>query len=199
MRRRAAGLALAVTFGLVGCKQNTERQPSQSAASSSAQACAEPALRLDDARMAWLSKARAVHLQADLAESDGNEAEAAVLLNAFVKAPPPGGESPPPEEREVLADTFARLADLDGRGGKFASAREFVRQGLDLAKERTQFRGRLFEVLGAVEKRAADELRAKGDEPGATAAKTRSLVALKEAVAIQEQVIERALGGAPKR
>jgi hypothetical protein len=149
---------------------------------------------VDAALVAFLSKARAVHLQADLAEGSGDVGEALRLLDGLVRAPVPGGERPSPEVREVLADTCARLGELESTRGDVEAARRMVRRGLELATERTHYRGRLFEVLGAVERRDHDDRRARGDEAGARAAKDRAVAALREAVAIQEEVIQRALG-----
>jgi tetratricopeptide (TPR) repeat protein len=185
-------LAFVSTLSLAACKSESS---SERAGASSAARCTEEAPQIDASLLAFLSKARAVHLQADLVEGEGKLEEAAKLLAALVRAPAPGGEAPGPEVREVLADALARLAELEGRLGEFDSARGHVRQGLELAKEPTQFRGRLFEVRGAVEKRAYEALVAKGDELGANAAKARALEALKEAVSIQESVIDGALGG----
>lgn len=165
----------------------------------SVEACNEAAPEIDAVLMAFLSKARAVHLQADLAEADATTEEAVRLLDELVRRPVPGGEHPGPEVREVLADSLARLAELQGRRGNFDAARGFVQRGLELATEPTQFRGRLFEVRGSVEKQAFEALRERHDEPGAAAAKARSIAALKEAVAIQESVIARALEVEPKR
>ncbi len=164
-------------------------------ATKDAQAC-EPEKRVvDPALLAYLSKARAVHLQADMAESDGKPEEAIAQLEGLVRSPAPGpAADPPPEVREVLGDSYARIAELKSARGDYEGAKADVRHGLELATERTHFRGRLFEVLGAIEKRLFDELRGKGDGEGARAAKQRSVAALTEAVHIQEDVINRALG-----
>lgn len=173
------------------CRATSEAPPGrETAGCSDAEASVEPAL------VAFLSKARAVHLEVDLAESSGEFERAARLLDDLAHAPAPGGEHPSPEVREVLADTLARLADLESQRSRYDVARAAVERGLTLAVERTHFRGRLYEVLGALEKRNFEELRARGDESGALAAKGRATAALKEAVAIQEDVIQRALGSA---
>jgi hypothetical protein len=182
-------LALLVALA-AGCQQPQEHPAKDNSA-------CEPDKRavVDPALLAYLSKARAVHLQADMAETDGKPEEAIAQLERLVRAPAPGPVGDPsPEVREVLGDTYARLAELRSARADYDGAKADVRRGLDLATERTHFRGRLFEVLGAVEKRLYDELRGKGDADGARAAKQRSVAALTEAVAIQEEVINRALG-----
>lgn len=190
--RVTSRLTLIGALVLTACKAQPSPDPTQVAAG-----CHEDAPAVDETLLAFLSKARAVHLQVDLAEADAKIDEAVRLLDGLVRPPAPGGENASPEVAEVLADSLARLAELEGQRGNFEAARVLVRRGLGIAKGRTQFRGRLFEVLGSVEKRSFDALRERRDDEGATAAKLRSLAALKEAVSIQEDVIDRALGTAP--
>jgi hypothetical protein len=109
---------------------------------------------------------------------------------------PPGALAP--EAREVLADTLARAAELRSSLGQldrahFDRAKSDIARGLELAPERTHYRGRLMEVLGQVEKRLYQKLRDDGDEVGAAAAKKRALDASEEAVMIQDEVIKRTL------
>ncbi|MBM4360672.1 MAG: hypothetical protein FJ096_21400 [Deltaproteobacteria bacterium] len=194
--RAARGMAIVAAFACFACKSEAPA-PSRDDCrdASAAAASANVAGLVDPALVAFLSKARAVHLQADLAEGSGDAGEAIRLLEGLVRAPTLGGERPSPEVREVLADTSARLAELEAAGGDLEAARQSVRRGMTLATERTHYRGRLFEVLGAIERRDHDERRARGDEAGARAAKERSVAALREAVATQEEVIQRALEG----
>ncbi|MBM4376270.1 MAG: hypothetical protein FJ095_14400 [Deltaproteobacteria bacterium] len=192
MTKFAAHVLTGVMFvGALGACRAT----AESTVARESSGCAEQTGAVDVALVAFLSKARAVHAQADLAEADADAARAVAVLDELVRAPAPGGEQPASEVREVLADTLARIAELEAQRGRFDAGRAAVRRGLALAVERTHYRGRLHEVLGALEKRAFDELRARGDEEAALAAKARSAAALREAVAIQEDVIERALGG----
>ena len=62
-------------------------------------------------------------------------------------AVPPGN---PPEVREVLADTYARLAELRARRGDFERADKDVTSGLGFAPEKTYFHGHLLEVRGLI-------------------------------------------------
>src|SRR5690606_27947547 len=115
----------------------------------------------------------------------------------------PGGQLSP-EVREVLADTLARTAELRSGIGQFDEAKADVQRGLLLASERTHYRGRLMEVLGAVEARLHDKLVEDAlaqTEAGASddavsaltkqadAAKQRAIEASLEAIDIQEEVI----------
>jgi hypothetical protein len=138
--------------------------------------CASARPVVDPALLAFLSKAKSVHLQADMAEDDDKPSEAVKLLEDFLAGLAPGGDAPSPEVREVRADTLARLAELQSGLGQFDEAKKNVERGLGLATEITHYRGRLMEVLGVVEQRQHD--------------------ALAKAVAIQDEVIRNVLGDA---
>jgi hypothetical protein len=194
MRRALSTLAvsLALAVPLAGCGR-----PGNDAGDC---ACAaEPVV--DAALLAFLSKARAAHHQADLAQEDGNLDLAIAALEPIASGPRPAsvhGEAPP-EVAEVIADTRARLADLRSDLGHFAAAGEDIAQGLALATKPTHFRGHLYEVSGLVHERQAKALAAQGDEAGAAAARARALDAFEMAIKIQDQVITEALGDAGKR
>jgi len=173
------------------------------AASGAAEFCAPcpcaSASVVDPSLMAFLSKARSSHHEADLAEQDKDQAGAIRALGRLVTGPIPGGNSPSPEVREVLADSLARLAELRSATGDFDAASSDIDRGLSLAVEPTHFRGRLMEMRGLVEERRAKALEGSGDRNGARAAKERALDAYTQAIDIQDQVIRDALrdAGAP--
>lgn len=154
---------------------------------------------VDAALFAFLSKARAAHHEADLAEDDSDRGRATRALERLVQGPQPGGTAPSPEVQEVLADTRARLADLRSAGGDFEAARRDIEAGLLLAPTPTHFRGHLIEIRGVLEERRAAALKANGDRSGAEAAKQAALKSFEEAIEIQDEVIVRALSdaGAP--
>src|SRR5207249_3149539 len=131
------------------------------------------------ALLAYLSKARAVHLQADLDEQEARPLDAIAVLDKLARGAAPGGAEPPPEAREVLADTLARLAELRSGRGDYEAAKADIDRGLGIASGRTHFRGRLYEVLGAVEMRRFQDVSAKGDRDEAEQAKRRARAALK--------------------
>jgi len=155
--------------------------------------CAQEAV-VDPALLAFLSKARALHGQADIAEREGKPSQAIAFLQRLVDAPRP--RDPSPEVREVLADTLARIAELRSASGDFDGATKDIKRGLKLARERTHYRGRLVEVLGVVEKRRYEQLLADGQEHEAKQAKERSIKAFQNAIAIQDAVIREALADA---
>src|SRR6186713_2346647 len=87
---------------------------------------------VDPILLAFLSRARSAHHLADNREADGDLTASATPLEQLVAGPLPrvGSAELAPEVREVLADTFARLADLHSRQGAFERALEDVQRGL---------------------------------------------------------------------
>jgi tetratricopeptide (TPR) repeat protein len=151
---------------------------------------------VDRALVAFLSKARAAHHEADLAMDDGDTDLAIAALEGLATGPRPGHGESPPEVAEVLADTHARIAELESDLGDFDEALAHVEAGLALAPSPTHFRGHLFEVKGVVLERRAKALDASGDADGATRAKAAAVDAFEAAIKIQDQVIREALPGA---
>lgn len=147
--------------------------------------------------LAFLSTARSAHHSADLHESNEDVAKAIEVLRTLLDRAKRHDSAP--EVREVLADTHARVADLESRRKQFAAADQSIEAGLGYAKETTYFRGHLFEVRGLVEERRAKAARADGDEAGAKEATERALAAFEQSMKIQEKVIDTVLPeGDPK-
>ena len=113
-----------------GCGEQAGPPAPASSVSIAGCACAPAQPVVDPALLAFLSKAKEVHHQADLAEQDGEAARAVALLDALVAGPLPGGPKPPVEVREVLADTRARLAELRSGRGRVAADTRDVGAGL---------------------------------------------------------------------
>lgn len=199
-----AGLLGGASIGIVACADQVgdhEALPE----------CALPADSVSPELLAFLSKARASHLQADIALKDDQPEVALAALDKLVDGPLPTGR-PSPEAREVLADTLARCAEIRSTIGKFDEAKADIDRGLKLAVERTHYRGRLMEVLGAVEQRLHDKLiedlatqsEAGADESvlaeierAADEAKQNAIKASMDAIDIQEEVIDKALAEQP--
>lgn len=188
-RFTAATLALCLVLGgtTTGCGETDAPRTDVVCPPTSAQPVVDLAL------LAFLSKAKAVHHQADLAEDGGKPAEALKVLEGLVDGPRPQGEPPSPEVREVLADTLGRTASLRSELEDYDGAKRDLARGLKLVPERNLFRGRLMEVTGVVEQRRHQALREAGDETAAAAAKERAIEAFNEAVAIQDEVITKTL------
>ncbi len=177
-------LALAIA---AGCRAKQDASCGEGAAD---------AAPVDPALLAFLSRARSAHHSADQYEQDDQLEQAISTLDKLIVGPIPGGATPLPEAREVLADTRARLADLESRRGRFDQAATHIERGLEQAREVTYFRGHLFEVRGLVEERRAKQLRESGGSAGADSAKKRALDAFEQSMEIQAEVIENTLGDA---
>lgn len=187
-----AVVALAVATGIAGTTVLACRDTTKTAGLT---ADPLPPSAVNASLVAFLSKARAAHHRADLAEKDGNRTAAVRALTALVSGATPERT---PEVREVLADTYARLGDLESQEGAFDEAMEDVEDGLELATEITYFRGHLFEVQGLVEERRAKKLEASGDAAGAKAANDRAKDAFDRAIDVQEMVLDKALAALSK-
>jgi hypothetical protein len=143
---------------------------------------------VDPALMAFLSRARAAHHEADLHE-DSAEASLRPLLE-LVNGPIPGQPGKlPAEVREVLADTAARIADLESTLERFDIAIKRIEDALPLVSNASYFRGHLFETRGLVEQRWATSLEKQGNVAQANVVKARALQSFETAMEIQALVI----------
>lgn len=181
-----------------GCQERFSEEQTQPERTPrvTAQGSATPGKRriVDTDLIAFLSKARAAHHAADLAESKQDLERAIQHVEAIPYGPVP---TRTPEVIEVLADAHARLADLRSRVGAFEEALRDVDRGLLLARSTTHFRGHLFEMRGIVHQRRMGALQAAGDTPGAERERDAALEAFNEAIEIQDEVIMKALPDEP--
>ena len=167
-------------------------------------ACGKASPRGDDGApfdvetMAYLSEARALHHQAGIKEDAGDVAGAIATMSRLTSAARPHPERKVPEVEEVLADAFARRAELELRDGKPDAALGSVREGLGHAEAPTFFRGHLVEVQGLIEKARGASLADAGKPEEAKAARDRAIRLLDEAVKIQEGVVNASLEGGAK-
>ena len=150
---------------------------------------------VDTEIMAFLSEARALHHQANLAEEGGELENAIGAIDRLVAARRPHPERTTPEVEEVLADAYARLAELKLKKGELDPARAAVGRGLGHAEGATYFRGHLIEVQGLVEEARAEQLKDAGRPEEAKRAREHAVELLEEVVRIQDQVIQRSLAG----
>lgn len=144
--------------------------------------------------MAFLSAARARHHEANVREDSGDLPGAIDALQKLVtmKTPRPGTSIA--EVEEVLADAYARLAELRIRAKDLDLAAKDVDAGLAHAKDPTYFRGHLLEVKGVVEEERAKVLDAAGKKDEAKEARARAIKLFDEVVGIQMKVIDKTLG-----
>ncbi|MFS8069973.1 MAG: hypothetical protein ACMG6S_26715 [Byssovorax sp.] len=205
MRRLALAPALvAAALGLGACSHTqADLDKAAPAASSRTREAASPAacarageVVVDPALLAFLSKARAAHHQADLAEDAKDTKRALAALGQITAGPLPGGTPVPAEVAEVIADARARRADLESSTGDVDTALREIEAGLAYAVTPTHFRGHLFEVKGVVLERRIAALKEMGDGAGAERVKGEAISAFNEAIEIQNKVIEGALQGA---
>jgi hypothetical protein len=185
----AIGLAMSL---LVGCARETSRDAPGGCP------CEDSSARpVDTKLMAWLSKARTLHHLADLGETDGGADGAIFPLEQLVSGPTPSG--PAPEVDEVLADTYARLAELRVRRGDLDRAEADIVKGLERAQGNTYFRGHLLEVRGLVFEKLSESLAKAGKGVEAEEARQKAMRASLEAVRIQDEVISETIdkGTAP--
>jgi hypothetical protein len=178
----AAGMAVA----LAGCGRKSE------SVSGCPSASAAP---LDTTVMAFLSAARALHHEADVKDQAGDGAGAIAALEKLVALPEPHAS----EVDEVLADAYARLAEMRLQGRDWEGADRDVRAGLAHAPDPTYFRGHLLEVAGRIEEGRSGAAADAGRRDEAARARARSVDLLEQAVRVQEQVIERALADGGSR
>jgi tetratricopeptide (TPR) repeat protein len=173
------GVLVLVTGATIGC------------ASKNRQCNESETLAVDPTLMAFLSRARAAHHEADLHENDLERCIRS--LQQLVDGPIPGLEAQRPvEAREVLADTHARIAELESKLGRFDSARNRIDKALLLVPDVSYFRGHLFETRGLVEQRWAEALSLQGRTEDAKNAKARALEAFETAMTVQADVIRAA-------
>ncbi|MEB2313448.1 MAG: hypothetical protein OZ928_16515 [Polyangiaceae bacterium] len=182
----ALALVCAAALALAGCSRAEPAPPAPSTSCPETDA----GTPVDAALLAFLSSARAAHHLADAREEAGELPEAIAALRRVVDGKVPGGATPRAEAGEVLADTRARLADLESRRGEFDAADAELRAGLALATGTSYFRGHLFEVRGLVEQRRAAALeQSNASAAEVRAAKERAIAAFEQAMTIQNQVI----------
>ncbi|HEY6561639.1 MAG TPA: hypothetical protein VI072_30420 [Polyangiaceae bacterium] len=188
-RARAVAALLVLLSSLGACSKGESPAPAASA-------CPElpGAPVVDPALLAFLSRARAAHHMADRHEEAAELPAAIAALGKLLAGPTPGGDAPLPEVREVLADTHARLADLESQLGQYEAAERHVTLGLKGATEPSYFQGHLFEVRGLLEERRAKFLRERGRPEDADRASRAAIAAFEQAMQIQARVIERTLG-----
>ncbi len=156
---------------------------------------AEPAgPPVDEALMAFLSAARALHHEADVRQSANDTPGAITSLERLVALPAPGVV----EVDEVVADARARLAELRLGQGDVDGADRDVHAGLERVKGPTYFRGHLLEVQGLLEEARGRALADAGETAEAARARARAVDLLEEAVKVQESVIDRALADGGK-
>jgi tetratricopeptide (TPR) repeat protein len=179
-----AVLTIFVSLVIVSCAKRGDRPGGPRSSASGAPS----EVVIDEALLAYLSKARALHHEADLFEDKQDLPGAVAALERLLAVPPPRRA---PEVDEVIADTRARLGELRADLGDFDAGQKDVELGLASAPNVSYFRGHLLEVRGLIEEKRGKALAAKGDMEGASKAKELAMKAYEEAIAVQDEVIQR--------
>jgi hypothetical protein len=91
--------------------------------------------------------------------------------------------------REVLADTAARVADLESQLDQFAGAINTLHTALTWVPDTSYFRGHLFEIEGLVEERHSKALERQGELTAAASARSHAMAAFEQSMKIQAEVI----------
>lgn len=144
---------------------------------------------VDPALLAFLSRARSAHHIADSQEHQHPD-QALIALRTVLHGPRPGlSGNLGPEVREVLADTAARVGDLESQLNNFDSAKKTLLDALSWVPEPSYFRGHLFEVLGLLEERRARQLEQSGKQDTANQARVLAIDAFEESMKIQAEVV----------
>lgn len=136
---------------------------------------------VDEELLAYLSLARSAHHKANLHEEAGDLAAAVKDLDAIVNATKPPHHEGAPEVKEVLADAFARKADLLAQQGDVAGADTSVKAGLAYAPTPGYFRARLLEASGVALETKVKQLEDAGKKHEATKARDEAVRTLEEA------------------
>ncbi|HEY5955561.1 MAG TPA: hypothetical protein VIV60_03365 [Polyangiaceae bacterium] len=146
---------------------------------------------IDPQLLAFLSRAKSAHHIADLQE-DANPRGAIEALNAVVTGPAPTSNGVlRTEARETIADTQARIAELQSRSKQFDAARQRIELAMKLVPEPDYYRGHLFETQGLIEQRRSEALKSEGNLPASEVARSAALSAFETAMQIQAEVIRR--------
>ena len=111
--RRLSLLSLLLAAVVTACSKQESPPAALTRAAPSGLNAPEGNRPVDPALLAFLDLARASHHRADIFEGSGRRGEAMGELEELVRAR--SADPQAPEVREVLADTFARLADLRSR------------------------------------------------------------------------------------
>ncbi len=185
MTRWSTASLIAVALFVVACSRSEngtrEQAPSVQA--------------VDTPVMAYLSMARARHHEANVQEAEGDLPGAITALTQLTQTPPPHTGTSIPEIDEVLADTYARMAELElMRDGLDAAARD-VAQGLTHANDASFFRGHLLEVQGVIEEARGNKFADAGQSEEAAQARKHALDLLRQAISIQEAVVQQKTEG----
>jgi tetratricopeptide (TPR) repeat protein len=166
--RRLCPLALLVALAAGACEQ----QPTPR--------------RADQATMALLGTARALHHEADVYEAAGDFARASQAMERVLalRLPPTFADA-----EDVRADAWGRLAELDLRRADPDRALARVDEALRATPRESVLQARLYMVRGQALRALAERAAAAHDEPAAARRREEALAALERSIAINERIL----------
>jgi hypothetical protein len=171
----AAGLLAAlVAFGVAACRRRATQ-------------CSRPT---DDATMAVLLTARALHHQADAFEAVGDYPAATRAIERVLALRIPASVQ---EADEVRADAWGRLAEIALASDDPDGALAHANTGLRDSRRESVLRARLHLVRGRALRALADRARTAGDTTTAQARQRDAIEAFETSIQVNQRVLRRAL------
>ncbi len=172
----ALALCVSLSFGATGCGANG---PDSSAS-------------LDEATMALLSAARALHSEADMYENNHDYAQATQAIERVLALRAPTAVR---EVQDVRVDASGRLAELALRSDDPDAALARVDVGLREAQRDSVLKARLYLVRGRALRLLSERAHTAADLPLETRRRNEAIEALEQSIRMNEHVLAVALDG----
>lgn len=147
---------------------------------------------LDEATMALLSAARALHHEADVYESSNDYVAAQRTVQRVLALRAPSAVR---EVEDVRVDAFGRVAELALRNNEAQTALDRVDEGLREARRDSVLKARLLLVRGRALRALGETATAQGNADVAAARRREAIEALEQSIRMNERVLDAALDG----
>ncbi|MDP3279287.1 MAG: hypothetical protein Q8Q09_29115 [Deltaproteobacteria bacterium] len=150
---------------------------------------------LDDATIALLGAARALHSQADLYEASGDQTQAIRSIERVLTLSAPAAVR---EVEDVRVDAYGRLSELALSANRPADAIRYADQGIQMATRESVLHARLHLVRGRSLRALAESMAVTQSGEAATR-RAEAIAALERSIQMNERVLQRALdAGVPR-
>ena len=146
----------------------------------------------NEAVLALLGNARALHHEADVYEGAGDYARAADAVRRILGMEIPRSMA---EAEDLRADAYGRLSELALRRAAPDEALSLADTGLRDTHRESVLRGRLLRVRGQSLAAMADRAHAAGDEAAATRYRGDAIAALEDSIALNARIVARLTHG----
>ncbi len=147
-----------------------------------------PATPPNEAVLAVLGTARALHHEADVYENAGDFVQASEAVRRVLALAIPPGMA---EAEDLRSDAYGRLAELALRRNAPDEARALADTGLRDTQRESVLRGRLLRVRGQCFGALADRDHAAGDETSAARDRAEAIRTLEESIAMNLRIVRR--------